>query len=205
MLKRHHMTDPELHSIPLDRPSAELMRYYDLTKNWRKVKPHLADKKLNHIMRRDFQKYVTGRWGKIFLPGQFPRNFEASDWWTERKGRRPQWWNFVSHGACHWLVNTALRMAILAEPYRPWRIITSDKHSTVWDGETTLFEFNFQAFGTPADECFAAATETDANPRELNPGEERKVGYPEHYSVEQNRRLELVAANDIGPPVAVAA
>jgi hypothetical protein len=91
------------------------------------------------------------------------------------------------------------------EPHRPWRIITSDEHSTVWDGETTLFEFNFQAFGIPADECFAIATKADANLTEMKPGEERKVGYPEHYSVEQNRRLELVPANDIGPPIAVAA
>jgi hypothetical protein len=78
----------------------------------------------------------------------------------------------------------------------------------------TLFDFNFQAFGIPADECFAAATEADANPKELKPGEERKVGYPEHYSVERKAykytagsadAVSPVPANDNNPPIAVAA
>ena len=40
----------------------------------------------------------------------------------------------MKHAACHWLVNFALELAQLVEPDRKWRIITSDKHSTVWDG-----------------------------------------------------------------------
>ena len=103
-------------------------------------------------------------------------------------------------------------MAMLAEPRRPWRIITSDQHSTVWDGERMLFEFNFQAFGIPADECFACATDPQANPKELKPGEEQKVGYPEHYTVERDRylaeqasRANGAAANDNYPAQAIAA
>ena len=34
------------------------VKYYDLKKNWRRVRPHLADKKLNDILVRDFNKYV---------------------------------------------------------------------------------------------------------------------------------------------------
>jgi hypothetical protein len=164
-------------------------------------------------MRRDFGKYVRGRWDRDFLAEQFPGDF--ADWWRQGKaGRRPQWWRYVSAGACHWLVNTALRMAALVEPARPWRVITSDEHSTVWDGRDMLFEFNFQAFGISADECFALATEADAHPRELKPGKERKVGSPEHYSVERNAQRYIakntgdsnrVPANDNNPPIAVAA
>jgi hypothetical protein len=29
--------------------------------------------------------------------------------------------------------------------------------STVWDGADTLFDFNWQAFGIPADRCFRCA------------------------------------------------
>jgi hypothetical protein len=54
---------------------------------------------------------------------------------------------------------------MLVMPERPWRIITSVKHSTVWDGEETLFDFNFQAFGIDANECFEMALE-----KELAPG-----------------------------------
>jgi hypothetical protein len=184
------------------QPSVVSMRYYKLTKNWPKIRPHLADEKLNRIIRRDFEKFVRGRWDKEMLAEQFPGDFAF--WWRQgKKGRRPQWWRYVSAGACHWLVNTALRMATLVEPKRPWRVITSDIHSTVWDGGDTLFEFNYQAFGVPADECFASATDPDAHPRELRPGKERKVDLAEHYSVE--RKLDRVPANDNKPPVAVAA
>jgi hypothetical protein len=162
-------------AAPFAQPTVGAMQYYPLTKNWRKVKPHLADEKLNEIMRRDFGKYVCGRWGKEFPDGHYPADFESCDWFLFRKGRRPEWWRYVKHGACHWLVNTALRMAMLVDPKRPWRIITSDNHSTVWDGKQTLFEFNHQAFGIPADECFAHATDPDANPKELKPGKECKV------------------------------
>ena len=64
-----------------------------------------------------------------------------------------------------------------AVPDRPWRIITSDLHSTVWDGEKTLFDFNYQAMGVPPDDCFANAFED-----ELEPGELSEVGFAEHYT-----------------------
>ena len=49
---------------------------------------------------------------------------------------------------------------MLVMPDRQWRIITSQKHSTVWDGEDTIFDFNFQAFGIDANECFELAAKT---------------------------------------------
>src|SRR5262245_35621054 len=38
------------------------------------------------------------------------------------------------HRACYWEVNLALRLAMLVEPSKEWRIIYCDDHSTVWDG-----------------------------------------------------------------------
>src|SRR4051794_24419880 len=70
-------------TIPLNRPQRKAARprglhYYDLQRNWRrKVKPHLGDRELNAILVRDFNKFTTGRWGKPFRPGQFPRDFES--------------------------------------------------------------------------------------------------------------------------------
>src|SRR5438067_2410817 len=56
---------------------------------------------------------------------------------------------------------------MLVEPNRPWRILNSEKHSTVWDGEETLFELNFLALGVEPEDCFALASEGG---RELRPG-----------------------------------
>lgn len=86
-----------------------------------------------------------------------PFEFESCDWYCNRKGRRPAYWNYVKHGACHWLVNFNLKLAMLVEPERDWRIITSDDHSSVWDGKNTLFDFNFSALGVHPDECFLIA------------------------------------------------
>jgi hypothetical protein len=159
------------------------MKYYDLKKNWRRVRPHLADKKLNNILVRDFNKYTFGRWGQEFTHGRLPCQFESCDWDIDHRGRRPPFWNYTKHAACHWLVNFTLRLAMLVMPERRWRIITSEKHSTVWDGEETLFDFNFQAFGIDANECFEMAFE-----KELAPGKYRRVYFAEHYSVDQSRR-----------------
>ena len=60
------------------------MKYYDLKKNWHRVKPHLADEKLNDILVRDFNKFTFGRWGRKFTYGDLPCEFEFL-----RLGHRP--------------------------------------------------------------------------------------------------------------------
>lgn len=112
-------------------------------------------------------------WGKRFRRGQFPREFESCDRDREHRGKQPRYWRYVRHSACHWLVNFNLRLARLVKPKRPGRIVTSEKHSTVWDNKDTVFDFNFLAFGIPADECFALADE-----HRLPTGMEYRVGRP---------------------------
>jgi hypothetical protein len=147
------------------------MRYYDLKRHWtRKIEPHLADPRLNAVLIRDFDKFTRGLWGDRFTGGQYPREFESCDWWIDHRGPEPCYWRYVKHSACHWLVNFNLRLAQLVEPGRPWRILTSDEHSTVWDGERTLFDFNFLALGVPPEECFRLADR-----KRLPPGKELPV------------------------------
>jgi hypothetical protein len=151
------------------------MKYYDLKKNWRKVRRHLADEELNEVLVRDFNKFTYGRWRKKFTLGYFPSEFETAI--------GPLiigvFWKYTASYACHWLVNFSLRLATLVEPERPWRIVTSSKHSTIWDGANTIFEFNFQAFGIHATECFNAAIG-----KELRPGRYRKVHFAKHFKIE---------------------
>jgi hypothetical protein len=119
------------------------MRYYDLKANWRKVKRHIPA--AEGVLVRDFNKYTFGRYGKEFTAGRFPAEFDLCDW--QPGGYWPAFWRYVCHGACHWLANFNLHLAMCVEPREPWRILTSQKHSTVWNGGDMLFEFNFQAFG----------------------------------------------------------
>jgi|SRR6516164_2302874 hypothetical protein len=156
------------------------MHYYDIQKNWVKVKraidhnPHI-----NKILVRDFNKFTFGRWKQQFQPGQYPADFEACDWDCDHRGRKPAFWKYTKHTACHWLVNFTLELAQVVEPKRVWRIITSDEHSTGWDGDSTLFDFNFLAMGVDPNECFKLANKT-----EKFPGKHIRLFYAEHYSVE---------------------
>jgi hypothetical protein len=159
------------------KPRPAQMKYYDLKKNWRKVKSHLDNKELNDILIRDFNKFTYGRWRKPFTAGHFPTEFESCDWQLRHRGKRPAFWKYTKHAASHWLVNFTWRLAMLVEPDRPWRIITSERHSTVWDGAETLFDFNFQALGITPAECFERAFET-----ELKPGEYLRVYFAAHYT-----------------------
>lgn len=153
------------------------MQYYDLKRHWtRRIEPRLADAKLNAILVRDFNKFTYGRWREPFTLGQHPRDFESCDWSWDHSGPQPRFWRYVKHSACHWLVNFNLRLAQLVEPGRPWRILTSADHSTVWDGDRTLFDFNFLAMGIPPEECFALA-----NGKELRPGREMGVYLAERF------------------------
>ena len=79
--------------------------------------------------------------------------------------------------ACHWLVNFNLKLATLVEPGRKWRILTSDHHSTVWDGHDTLFDFNYSALGISPKECFLRA-----NTKELAPRQQLRVYFLGQYS-----------------------
>jgi hypothetical protein len=181
--------DTTTNSVTSEHSQSKSMKYYDLKKNWHRVMPHLGDKELNEILVRDFNDFTFGRWGRKFTYGDLPCEFESCDWDWEHRGRRPAFWNYVKHGACHWLVNFNLRLAMLVKPKRHWRIIASEDHSTVWDGNDTLFDFNFLAFGIDPNECFDLAFE-----EELEPGEYLPVDFAEHYSVAQRSRAEAKAA-----------
>jgi len=173
-------------ATPKLKPGAELnrqMEYYDLKKNWRKVRPHLADKELNDILVEDFNKYTFGIWRKKFTHERLPSEFDCCDWRWSHRGRYPAFWSYACHSACHWVVNFSLRLAMLVMPDKPWRIITSPRHSTVWDGGELLFDLNWQAIGFEPNECF-----DDAFEKELQPGEYREVGFAEHWTVDKARR-----------------
>jgi len=152
------------------------MRYYDLVANWRKVAPHVETPAVQRVLIRDFNKLTYGQWRKPFLAGMKPCQFENCDWQISRAGRRPAYWQYVKHSACHWLVNFNLVTAEHVLPDRPWRIITSDKHSTVWDGDEMLFDFNFQAFRVDPDECFELAMD-----EELPIGAHRKTRMAKYW------------------------
>jgi hypothetical protein len=161
-------------------PEIESMEFYPVVKAWsRKIRGHLRNPALQEVLVSDFNKYTTGRWGERFRRGQYPAEFESCDWELSVRGRHPRYFQYVKHAACHWLVNFNLALAQLVEPKKAWRIVTSNAHSTVWDGELTLFDLNGMAlFEGGAPQCFRlAAFEQDGE--ELALGEFLETGLPQ--------------------------
>jgi hypothetical protein len=157
------------------------MRYYDLKRYWDRVGPHLGDKEVSAVLVRDFNKFTYGRWRMPFKKGMAPREFETCYWDDGHRGPEPRFWKYVKHAACHWLANFGLRLAERAAPKRAWRVLTSDLHSTVWDGKDVLFDFTYQAMGISARDCYRAASKGG---QQLAPGELLEVGYARHYRLD---------------------
>lgn len=66
------------------------MKYYNVSKNWRKAKPHIENKRVQDTLVANFRKYTFGRWKEEFKHGNKPHEFESCDWWCERRGKMPE-------------------------------------------------------------------------------------------------------------------
>ena len=163
------------------------MKYFDLKQYWKRVKLCIQDAEAQRVLVHDMHKY---RWGcnrkSRFTAGMTPMEADSSDWlceWICENGYRqyPAYFNYCCHGACFWLVNFNLRVASLVLPDKPWHIVESLEHATVWDGDRLLFEFNYQAFGIPASKCFETAYAKERCGSVLPVGKYRKVYCAEHW------------------------
>ena len=152
--------------------------YYDPIRNWNRIRPHL--KHVEPILVRDFNRFTYGRWRQRFKAGMPPFDFETCDWWCEHRGRMPRYWQYVKHAACHWLVNHNLELAKAVVPKSEWRILTSELHSTVYNGDGMLFDFNFCALGISPREAYRMARDAGKG-KILKPGEHLTVHDAEHW------------------------
>lgn len=146
----------------------ENFQYFDFKTHWQTLKPIFESPQARAILDRDFEHYITmkranyvkhakskglstTKHGWYFTKGKLPFEYDSCDWRCDCE--LPAWHEYVCHGACHWLVNTLLYAAMTAYPNKAWRIVTSLEHSTVWDGENTLFDLNYATIGVSVEEC----------------------------------------------------
>ena len=107
----------------------------------------------------------------------FPRNLESSAWDHRKRGRKPLFWKYIKHSACHFIVNTILEFAIRVDSKIEWCIITSSKHSAVWDGDATIMDFNYFGMGVPVETAWESLH--CEGHYVLPPGVHVKLGYSE--------------------------
>lgn len=146
--------------------SSPVMTYYPIQQRWRKVGPIYRSAQATEIWYPEMLAFAAQRcldYGFSFKPPKqlpdSPAYFDTCDWrfFRDKPGPAPAFWDYACHSACHWTANLSLFVAMQAEPDRAWRLVTSNSHTTVWDGQTTLWDTNFAALGVPADEAWELA------------------------------------------------
>lgn len=125
----------------------------------------------DYALQRSIENGYEYKVNKEKFPHSKPAYYDSCDWRynRNRRGPNPAYWDFACHSACHWVVDLCLYVATTAYPSIPWRILTHQEHSTVWDGDyksPLLFDINFSAIGV----CPAQGLETAFKGRELKPG-----------------------------------
>lgn len=152
---------------------ASKVNYYPMQKNWRKIGPSYRRPELKRLIYNEMESYACGRAADLGIDYEYsdfnldvlPSHYDSCNWrWgigSGIRGRKPAFWDYVCHSACYWTAQINLAVAMKTEPRHEWRLVSSDKHTTVWDGETTLFDGNFLALGVPANEAWELAAEQD--------------------------------------------
>jgi hypothetical protein len=160
-------------------PEIDSMKFYPVVKNWsRKICPHLDNPTLQKVLVSDFNKYTTGRWGKRFRLGAISSRLR--ELWLEMGC---SWQTPKVLSVCEsWRLSLAsqLQSYIGATRGSEKRMACRNSliHSTVWDGEHTLFDLNGMAlFNGDAPECFVLAALAPGS-RELALGELDEVDLP---------------------------
>lgn len=175
-------------------------RYFPIQKHWRKLGPIFRSKEAEAVWRPCMEDYDTQcRYDLAKARGEkclalehppaiiLPCHLDGCDWRLRFTGKEPAYWDYVCMRACHWVVDLALYVAKTAYPDVPWRIISSQRHSTVWNGsvdDLVLFDLNFYAIGTPAKEAIKFASR----------GRELKVGaWKQWYCYPRKHEIPIAA------------
>lgn len=134
------------------------MQYYDVKKHWQKIKHYYKSQEAKNIWYPRLQLYAENRgWDPIkYTETLTPSDFDSCDWRT-RYRRAPDYWKYVTHGACFWVVDLNLYLAKKILPDEIWVIVTSSKHALCWNGDDLLFDTNFLALGVPVEEAWKLA------------------------------------------------
>lgn len=151
------------------------IRFYDIGTQWNKLRPIFRAPETRDVWFYEMclwyhypmcSESLLETFDTIHQDKRYPRCFTDCEW-RKAQGEEPEWFNWACENACHYLVSLNLFVAQTIAPKRKWRIVSSDLHSTVWDGETTLFDINAYCFKEDIVETWELAT---AENTQLEPG-----------------------------------
>lgn len=128
------------------------MKFYNVQKNWSKIKPIIETEECKNIWYHDLEissltkadQFGFDYHQRDYDEVEYPMDYDSCDWrYDSGRGRKPNYYKYVVHGRCHWVVNMNLYTAMKLIPHKEWRIVSGDIHSTVWNGEDMVFDINY--------------------------------------------------------------
>jgi len=144
--------------------------HYNIQKNWKKLKPIYESQECRALWYEGCVTYVQSKFedhGIEFDPERYTYNFittpsviESSDWQYGfgKRGRKPAFWQYALAHACHWMAEKDLYIAKKIAPEFDWVIISSEEHTTVFNGIDTIFDTTYNAMGISAEVAYKSAT-----------------------------------------------
>lgn len=156
--------------------------YVPIQKHWRRLRPIFQSPEAAAIWKPCLVEYAqqcaidNGHTYEVKAWHTSPSGYDGCDWrfGQTRRGPDPAYWEYVCMRACHWIVDLSLFVARCGFASEDWRIVSSQKHSTVWNGNydvPLLFDLNFLAIGTTASDALKLAS----TGRELKVGQYLKA------------------------------
>jgi hypothetical protein len=143
----------------------ELMQAYPVKDRLYMFRPHFDNPDVQQVLLRDMNICTMALLGEPFMAFDLPKNFEHYFACT-----------YKFFEAAEFMVNTNMTVLSLVQPNKQWRIVTSELHSTVWDGAEEVFDPCEEYFGSACD-CFVRAG-CQLESRVLAPGELLNPGLP---------------------------
>ena len=161
--------------------SSKGMNYVDARKLWKKTKHLYQSEKARDIWFPALCKMrslnIHGGWNLMSLDELqwkvvefdhrindvselLPHHFDSMGWRYFEKGEtHPKYWDYVCSRACHFMIKLYHWVIVQALPEHDWQIISSDSHSTIWNGKDLIYDPAFQALQISAGKCFDLAFE----------------------------------------------
>ena len=122
--------------------SEPIRKLYDYTSRM-----YSAVRRYEYLKDSNFTQY-PGHWTFIKNELWLPDDVNSTDWRYCRAGagRQPLYFDYVTHGGCHWHVEANIEVARKLMPEYNWIIVSSSKHSTVMAPEAYLiFDMQYVA------------------------------------------------------------
>ena len=143
--------------------------YYPVANNWRKLKPIFESQYISEFCRAQLwdmyeERAEQNNWTDRLIatlqnPLSRPKDLNISDWRCDRRGRPPEWHDYVVYRACHYMGRVYHEVISMVEPNECWSLVKSQAHTTCWNRRRNiLFDPQFQALGISARETFNRAT-----------------------------------------------